>query len=61
MNINAKSLWGAQKTSLPQRVWEIRVDSVLKLDRATKRELNDDNTTEVPAEGHLLTRSPHIH
>ena len=29
---------GTQKTTLTQRVWEIRVDTVLKLDRAAKRE-----------------------
>ena len=29
---------GDQRTAIPQRVWEIRVDSVLKLDRAAKRE-----------------------
>jgi hypothetical protein len=28
---------------------------VLKLDRAAKRETNDDNQEEVPAEGHRLT------
>jgi single-strand DNA-binding protein len=38
---------GTQKTALPQQVWEIRVDSVLKLDRAVKRESND-NDEEVP-------------
>ena len=39
---------GTQRTSIPQRVWEIRVDSVLKLDRAAKREPNDDSHEEVP-------------
>ena len=39
---------GDQRTSIPQRVWEIRVDSVLKLDRAAKRESNDDSHEEVP-------------
>jgi single-strand DNA-binding protein len=39
---------GAQKTNLTQRVWEIRVDSVLKLDRAAKREASDENHEEVP-------------
>ena len=34
---------GTQTTSIPQRVWEIRVDSVLKLDRGAKRESNDDS------------------
>ena len=32
---------GAEKTAILQRVWEIGVDSVLKLDRAVKRESND--------------------
>ena len=44
-----------KRTCIPQRVWEIRVDTVLKLDRAAKRETNDDNQEEVPAEGHRLT------
>ena len=35
---------GTQTTSLPQRVWEIRLASVLKLDRAW----NDDSHAEVP-------------
>jgi single-strand DNA-binding protein len=39
---------GNQKTSIPQRVWEIRVDCVLKLDRAAKRESNEDSNEEVP-------------
>ena len=39
---------GTQRTSIPQRVWEIRVDSVLQLDRAVKRESNDDSHEEVP-------------
>ena len=34
---------GDQRTAIPQRVWEIRVDSVLKLDRAAKRESNSDS------------------
>ena len=38
---------GNQKTSIPQRVWEIRINSVLKLDRAAKRESNDSHV-EVP-------------
>jgi single-strand DNA-binding protein len=37
-----------ERTSIPQRVWEIRVESVLKFDRAVKRESNDDNREEVP-------------
>src|SRR5215467_11270982 len=39
---------GAQRTSIPQRVWEIRADSVLKLDRAARGESNEDNQEEVP-------------
>ena len=39
---------GPEKTAIPQRVWEIRVDSVLKLDRAVNRESNDDSHEEVP-------------
>ena len=39
---------GAQRTSIPQRAWKIRVDSVLKLDRAVKRESNDNSYEEVP-------------
>ena len=39
---------GTTKTTIPQRVWEIRVDSVLKLDRAAKRESADENLEEVP-------------
>ena len=39
---------GTQKTILNQRVWEVRVDSVLKLDRAAKRETSDENHEEVP-------------
>jgi single-strand DNA-binding protein len=39
---------GTQKTTLTQRVWEIRVDSVLKLDRAATRETDDESHEEVP-------------
>ena len=39
---------GTQKTTLTQRVWEVRVDSVLKLDRAAKREASDEIQQEVP-------------
>ena len=39
---------GTQKTTIAQRAWEIRVDSVLKLDRAAKRETTDENQEEVP-------------
>ena len=34
---------GTQRTAIPQRVWAIRVDSVLKLDLAAKRESKDDS------------------
>jgi len=37
-----------QKTTITQRVWEVRVDSVLKLDRAVKREASDETQEEVP-------------
>ena len=37
-----------RRTSIPMRVWEIRVNSVLKLDRAAKRESNADSDQEVP-------------
>ena len=39
---------GTQKTTLTQRVWEVRVDSVLKLDRAAKGEASEENQEEVP-------------
>ena len=39
---------GDRRTSIPQRVWEIRIDSVLKLDRAAKRESSTDSPEEVP-------------
>ena len=39
---------GTQRTTIPQRVWEIRVDPVLKLDRAAKHESNDNSHEEVP-------------
>ena len=39
---------GTQKTTITQRVWEVRVDSVLKLDRAVKREASDETQEEVP-------------
>ena len=38
----------AQKTSIPQRVWEIRGDSGLKFDRAVKGASNDDSLDELP-------------
>jgi single-strand DNA-binding protein len=37
-----------QKTTLTQRVWEIRVDSVLKLDRAAKREARRSSSGLLP-------------
>lgn len=39
---------GTQKATIPQRVREIRVDSVLKLDRAAKRETTEESHQEVP-------------
>ena len=39
---------GTRKTTLTQRVWEIRADSVLKLDRAAKCEASEENHEEVP-------------
>ena len=39
---------GTQKTTLAQRVWEVRVDSILKLDRAAKRETTEESHQEVP-------------
>jgi hypothetical protein len=42
-------------------VWEVRVDSVLKLDRAAKRESSADSHVEVPAEGHRRTRSAKVY
>ena len=33
---------GSQTTTVAQRVWEIRVDTILKLDRAVKTQLGDD-------------------
>jgi single-strand DNA-binding protein len=39
---------GSQKTAIQQRVWEIRVDSVLQFEPAVKRESNEDKNEEVP-------------
>jgi single-strand DNA-binding protein len=39
---------GTQKTAVSQRVWEVRVDSVLKLDRAAKHETSEENCDEMP-------------
>jgi len=48
MNTNANSPWAHRKPPSPSEVWEVRVDSVLKLDRAAKREASDENQEEVP-------------
>jgi single-strand DNA-binding protein len=45
---------GPQTTSIPQRVWEIRVNSVLKLDRAAHRGSHDDSHEEAPVKGRFL-------
>jgi single-strand DNA-binding protein len=42
---------GDQRTAIPQRVWEIRVDSVLKLDRAAKQKSPATATSRCPARG----------
>jgi hypothetical protein len=39
---------GPQKTTVTQRVWEVCVDSVLKLDRAAKRETAEESHQEAP-------------
>lgn len=39
---------GDQKAAIQQRVWEVCVDSVLKLGRAAKRESNEEMNQEVP-------------
>ena len=39
---------GTQKTTITQRVWEVRVDSVQKLERVAKRETSDETQEEVP-------------
>ena len=39
---------GTKKTTITQRVWEIRVDSVLKFDRAARRELNNSGHEAIP-------------
>src|SRR4029077_6155461 len=51
---------GTQKTTLTQRVWEVRVDSVLKLDRAAKREISDENQEEVLRQGASLLYAEHV-
>ena len=47
-NTSANSLSAPRRHRFRSRVWEIRADSVLKLDRVAKRESNDDNDAEVP-------------
>ena len=37
-----------EKTTLTQGIWEVRIDSVLKLDRAAKCEASEENHEEVP-------------
>ena len=39
---------GTQNATITQRVWEVRVDSVLKLDRAAKHKISEENQEEVP-------------
>ena len=39
---------GTKKTTITLRVWEIRVDSVLRLDRAARSEASDENHEEAP-------------
>jgi len=40
----------SKKTDSKQRIWEIRVDSILKLDRAEKAAPEDREHDEIPAE-----------
>ncbi len=47
---------GEQKTAIQQRVWEVRVDSVLKLDRAAKRDSNEETNQEVPRSYYWVTK-----
>lgn len=42
---------GTQKSIVSQRVWASRVDSVLKLYRAARRESSDQNQEEAPRRG----------
>jgi len=46
------------KTTVTQRVWEVRIDSVLKLDRPEKRETFDDDREEVARSGASPFSSP---
>jgi single-strand DNA-binding protein len=41
--------YSSTKTDSKQRIWEIRVDSILKLDRAEKAGLDDQDVGEGPA------------
>jgi single-strand DNA-binding protein len=41
--------YASEKTDSKQRIWEIRVDSILKLDRAEKAGLDDQDVGEGPA------------
>jgi single-strand DNA-binding protein len=41
--------YASNKTDSKQRIWEIRVDSILKLDRAEKAGLDDQDVGEEPA------------
>jgi single-strand DNA-binding protein len=41
--------YASKKTDSKQRIWEIRVDSILKLDRAEKAGLDDQDVGEGPA------------
>ena len=42
--------YDSKKTDSKQRIWEVRVDSILKLDRAEKAAPEDQEHEEVPAE-----------
>ena len=41
--------YASKKTDSKQRIWEIRVNSILKLDRAEKAGLDDQDSGEEPA------------
>ena len=41
--------YASKKTDSKQRIWEIRVDSILKLDRAEKAGSDDQDSGEEPA------------
>ncbi len=42
--------YDSKKTDTKQRIWEVRVDSILKLDRAEKSAPEDQEHDEVPVE-----------